>query len=356
MDGYAARGDARAGTEWTEVAEIAAGDSPDVELEAPTDVVAIMTGGWVPAGADRVVPFENTTTLEDKRIRLDRPVTPGANIRRRGEVYAAGQTLVEAGTILDPVHLALAASEGQDRLSVNPLPQCGVLVTGDEVRRGVGDGDLPAGALLDSHTPMIEGLCRGAGLDLRTLGVADDRSTDLTTLLAVDDVDVLITTGGVSAGRHDLVPGAVEELGFEIVVHRVGMQPGKPILVAARDRPTGDTQWLVGLPGNPAAVLVGFHLFVVPLARSLSGLDPWHSLRRTVELEAPVEPHALRTRYVPAMLTVEPPRGRARPGVPVGSHDLRPFAGADVLLELEPGDGRLTAGAEVEAIRLIKRL
>lgn len=353
MDGYAAGGDAEAGTEWAEVAEIAAGNATDVELEDRADVIAIMTGGWVPAGADRVVPFENTTPLEDGRIRLDRPVSRGANIRRRGEVYTAGQTLVTAGTILDPVHLALAASEGRDRLSINPRPRFGLLVTGDEVRRNVGAGDLPAGALLDSHTPMVEGLCHGAGLDLRPLGVANDRSTDLTTLLAVDDVDVLITTGGVSAGRHDLVPGAVEELGFEIVVHRVGMQPGKPILVAVRDRPTGDAQWLVGLPGNPAAVLVGFHLFVAPLGRSLSGLDPWVGLRRTVELEAPVQPHALRTRYVPAVLTVEPPRGRARPGVPVGSHDLRPFAGADVLLELEPGDGRLTAGAEVEAIRLI---
>lgn len=366
MDGYACRGDAEAGATLREVAEVAAGDPAVTAIGSDDTVVAIMTGGWVPRGADRVVPFENTTALDGVRLRLERPVEAGANIRRRGEVYRAGETLVAAGTVLDAVHLALAAGEGHERLEVIPRPRAALLVTGDEVRRTVDGDDLPLGALLDSHTPLVEGLCRSADIDLQTLGVAADRAADLAQNLAAADADILITTGGVSAGRHDLVPEVAEKLGFETLVHRVAMQPGKPMLIAVRARPAGDDQWLIGLPGNPAAVLVGFHLFVVPLARGLGvGVSLQTEPELAVALETAVRPHALRTRYLPAVLidTPTPPsqtshslRLLARLRTSVGSHDLRPFAGADVLLEVEPGERELPPGTKLRGIPLHRGL
>lgn len=353
MDGYAYRGDAEAGASLREVAEIAAGDAGDTKLEQVGAAVAIMTGGWVPDGADRVVPFENTSSLGQGRQRLDRPVDAGANIRRRGEVYRAGEILLPRGTVLDAVHLALAAAEGHASLEATRRPRVGLLVTGNEVRNAVDGSDLPPGALLDSHTPMVDGLCAGIGLDLQPLGVASDSGDELAERLAIDDVDVLITTGGVSAGRYDLVPDAATGVGFETIVHRVAMQPGKPVLIARRERGQDRTQWLVGLPGNPAAVLVGFHLFVVPLLRALGGGGTeWRHGWLTVALDEPVQPHAQRTRYLPATLT--PGGGGARVRAPVGSHDLRPFAGADILLEVEPGERSLPAGTEAPAIPLLK--
>lgn len=355
MDGFAYQGDLEPGTELSEIGEIPAGAS-DLPRVDSGQAVAIMTGGWVPQGADRVIPVEATRRQDERRITIDRPVEAGANIRRRAEVHRAGQVVVAAGRRLDAVHLGVAASEGIAQVEVVRRPRLGLLVTGNEVLAAAPDGDLPAGVLLDSHTPLVTGLCREFGLELRSLGIGGDDRRDLAARLEDAELDVLITTGGVSAGRYDLVPETVEDLGYETLVHRVGMQPGKPILIGRRDRSGGSPQWVIGLPGNPAAVFVGFHLFVVPLVRTLAGCtEAWERSRCRVESEVPMDPHRLRTRYLPAVVTGSDATRRARPRIPVGSHDLGAFAGAQVLLEVEPGEQRLAPGTVLEAISVSAR-
>lgn len=333
MDGYAYAGEVESGAVLREVAEIAAGDEVQVEVQEGT-AVAIMTGGWVPPGADRVVPFENCTSDAEGEIRIRKPVGAGANIRRRGEVHAAGTTLIAEETLLDAVHLGVAASEGYTRLEVVRQPRVDLLVTGNEVLRSLPASGVPEGALLDSHTPLLTALCRQAGIDPYARGVAGDCVAELESHLRSTDADLMITTGGVSAGRHDLVPDAAAEAGFEVLVHGVAMQPGKPLLVGVRSRPGASQQWLIGLPGNPAAVFVGFHVFVAPLLRRLAGES--NSVKKPFRVSKPLRPHAWRTRYLPGVLA-DAAGSTLEARTPVGSHDLAAWASAEFLVVLAPG-------------------
>ncbi len=346
MDGYACVGDLSPGAVLSEIAEIAAGDEVHAEVQGGT-AAAIMTGGWLPQGADRVVPFEHCSSgaeagLPEGKIRIDRPVAAGANIRRQGEVYTAGTRLIDDGTRLDAVHLGVAASEGRTDLEVARQPRVGLLVTGNEVLPSLPAAGLPKGALLDSHTPMLSALCRNAGVDPVALGVVDDNAAELKSRLASTDADLIVTTGGVSVGRHDHVPDVVKELGFDVLVHGVAMQPGKPVLVGVRAGDQSSVQWIVGLPGNPAAVFVGFHIFVAPLLRGLGGGGLTGPTRRRVRSATPLIPHPSRTRYLPASF-VDASASTVVVRLPVGSHDLPSWAAADVLVELAPGSEAPTA-------------
>ena len=338
MDGYAYAGAVEAGAVLREVAEIAAGDGALTEVREGL-AVAIMTGGWIPPGADRVVPFENCACdskagLEQGMVRIEQPVAAGANIRRRGEVHTAGTSLVAGGTLLDAVHLGVAASEGHTRLEVVRQPRVDLLTTGNEVLQSLPPTGLPAGALLDSHTPMLSALCRQTGVNPTARGVASDNTAELASHFGSSDADVMITTGGVSAGRHDLVPDVAAEAGFKVLVHGVAMQPGKPLLVGVRSRPGASPQWLIGLPGNPAAVFVGFHVFAAPLITELAGGSK--RPRATLRVSTPLSPHAWRTRYLPGF-RVDGTGSTVEVGAPVGSHDLTAWASADFLIELKPG-------------------
>jgi len=347
MDGYALAGPLAAGDVRPVAGRVAAGDPPGAALP-PGGALRIMTGAPMPEGADRVVPFELTDRGRE-RVTVRRATAEGAHVRRRGEVVVAGDELLPAGTALGPAALAVAAAHGHAELPVHRAPRVAVLTTGDEI---VPPEEVPApGRLRDSHTDLLLAAGAALGLAFDPLGIAPDDPAELAGRIArgLEDHEVLLLGGGVSAGELDFVEEVLAGLGFAPLVTSVAVQPGKPLVVAARGSAAGaDRRLVFGLPGNPASVLVTFLLFAHPALLRLMGhrAAPFDAARPGV-LAAPAPGARDRHRFLPA--AVEP---AADPGAPPrlaplrleGSHDLRAYARAGALLWLRPGSPPAEAG------------
>jgi molybdopterin molybdotransferase len=331
MDGYAARADELRSARALPVAmEIPAGQDPH---PLPTGAVArIFTGAPLPPGADVVVPQEQATLEPAGHVRLE-PLPAGSNVRRRGELFTAGRTLLDPGERITPSVLALVAGGSGTPVTVVPRPGVAVLTTGSEL---VPAGTRPEpGQIRDSNGPLLRALAREADLEVRPPVRAVDDLDALSHALAsaFDEAEVVVTAGGVSVGDHDLVPAALSRLGGEVLVHGVAMRPGKPILIARRrDR------WLVGLPGNPVAAQVGWRLFVRPLVEALAG-DARAFDEDPIPV-VPVEPvsnpgarlllHPARVSRTDVGLVAELPGWR-------GSHDTRGSSRANALVRIPGG-------------------
>ncbi len=338
MDGYAYSGEVTEGATLPIAATIAAGDPPGQSLD-PETAVRIMTGATVPSSADRVVPVERTHCDGDERVVIDQPVTAGANIRWCGEVLRTGEPLLTAGTRLTPGALALVATHGHAELDVHALPSVSVLTTGDEV---VSPETVPApGQLRDSHTDFLLAAGRTLGLAFRPLGIAPDDATRLAESVRRGlDADVLLIGGGVSMGEFDLVEDVLVAEGCEILFERVSIQPGKP-LVAARH--SGGL--VFGLPGNPAAVMACFWLFVRPTLRRWQGIPDgfWQGAldgRLVAELPGAKD----RDRFLPAAVTARSGDLLVRPIPPRGSHDLAAYGTGSALVRIRAGSPPASAG------------
>ncbi len=292
MDGYAIRAaDTTAATEDSPVVlrvvgEVQAGEISRDRVEAGS-AVRIATGAPLPAGADAVVPVEQTTPLDasgapagPRGREATGPLPPacavhvvvpvGGSVRRQGDDLRAGTTVLTAGTRLGPGAVALAAGTGAGVLSVHRRPRVAVLATGDEVREP-GTPLGPAG-IPDANGPGLRALVASAGGTPVALGVARDDLADVVGRLsgALPDVDAVIVSGGVSVGPYDVVRGAFDELG-RVDLWRVAVQPGKPFAFGTAERPDGRRIPLFGLPGNPVSTAVTFELFVRPALRRLAG-------------------------------------------------------------------------------------
>ncbi len=280
MDGYVLRAAATAQASAEHPVElavaglIAAGGAPPATA---TGALAweILTGAPVPGDLDAVVPLEQVTRrdgdlLGSGTVVVTRPLCPGQNIRQAGEDFQAGQVVIPAGTRLMPQHLMGLAACGIDEVPLVPAPRVAVLTTGNELAQS--GAELAPGRIRDANGPYLQSLLPLLGTELTTFATAGDSEADLREGLAAAarGADVVITTGGVSAGRLDLLPAVVRALGGEIVFHKVAIRPGKPVLHARL--PGGAL--LFGLPGNPLAVAVGMRFFVIPALRVLQGLPP----------------------------------------------------------------------------------
>ena len=302
----------------------------------------IMTGAPVPPGADAVVPVEEAVE-EAGSVAIDAAPRPGANVRRRGEVFAAGAPLLEAGVLLTPVRIATAAASGHVSLLVVRRARAGLLVTGEEIASGA-SGDLGPGQIPDSNGPLLRAALEREGCAVTDLGVCRDDLAELTSRIGTAPelgLDLLVTTGGVSAGDFDLVSAALRSLGAGIVFHKVSMRPGKPILFAL----LGSTL-VFGLPGNPVSAAVGFDLFVRAALRVRAGLSPLPDPIGAALL-APVKNKGRRQAFLPGRLHFAGGVVAVEPIPTMGSHDLLAQARADVLFVL-PGQTSLRAGEVVE--------
>ncbi|MCB1009431.1 MAG: molybdopterin molybdotransferase MoeA, partial [Acidobacteria bacterium] len=346
LDGFALASDLEAGAELPILGVVAAGDPPGATLSAGA-ALRIMTGAPVPVGADRVVAVERTETRGDRVVLTEAGPEAGHAIRRRGEVLAAGSTLLEAGARLGPAALSLLASQGIDRLEVHRAPRVAVLATGDEVVPP--DEEPPPGGLRDSHTDLLLASGRRLGLRFDTLGIARDDPEELETRLRGGlEADVLLTCGGVSAGEFDHSERVLARLGATFLFDAVAIRPGKPLVAARR----GETL-VFGLPGNPASVLATFRLFVVPALDRLRGGDAaFWSDAFAVELAGALPAgKGGRDRFVPARLEATGATPRALPVREAGSHDLAAWAGAELMLRVRADDPARGPGDLVEAIR-----
>jgi molybdopterin molybdotransferase len=340
MDGYAARW---AELERTPVTLPVADDIPagrtDVVPLAPGTVQRIMTGAPLPAGADVVVPVELTDGGTDVVEIRDSP-TAGTHLRAAGEDIAAGAVALQAGSPLGAAQLGLAAAVGVTTLPVRQRPRVLILSTGSELV-APGQSLLP-GQIYESNSQLLAAAVEDAGGEARRLHfVPDDVDQFLTTVRAeVASADLLITSGGVSAGAYEVVKDAFRELGT-VEFTKVGMQPGGP-----QGAGTVDGVPVVTLPGNPVSAFVSFEVFVRPALRRAMGYTQPDRLHVPARLTGPLRSPAGRRQFL---------RGRfdggsvSQVGGP-GSHLVAHLARANCLVVVPEDVTELPAGAEVDVV------
>src|SRR4051812_8928889 len=343
MDGFALRAADSPGT-LPVAARIAAGVPAPRALE-PGEAMAIATGGVVPDGADAVIPIEYVVD-HDNKVEIPEPVAPGANVRPRGGDVRAGEVVVEPGTRLDAARLGALAASGIAEVECFARPRAAVVATGTELRP---PGEpLGPGEVYEANGLILATQLESAGAEVsRAPAVADDEAAHRAALERGLEGDVLVTTGGVSVGPHDLVRRIEAELGVEEVFWRVAVRPGKPVSFGVR----GSTL-VFGLPGNPVSSLVGFELFVRPAVPALQGAaDPGPRYLPGV-LGSPLRRNPARDDLVRARshrdgdaLVLDPLSGQE-------SHMIVRAAEADALVLVPRGEGELAAGAPVEYLQI----
>ena len=355
VDGYAVRTeDLEGGSRRLRVIEeVIAGHVPTRALGAG-EAAFIMTGAPLPGGADAVVMHEKTRREGEVVEILEHEVVAGRNLLAQGREARRGEVVLPAGALLTPVRLGLLAAVGRTQVSAIPRPRVAVVPTGDEL---VEPDQVPGpGQIRNSNATMIEAMARSAGAEPRTRPAVGDQLESLASALdGALDADVLVITGGVSAGTHDLVPVALERLGVERVFHKVRVKPGKPVWFGIRpgSPELGPAKLVFGLPGNPISGLVGFLLFVRPALDVLAGAPGPVDRAFKARLTCRFAQRGDRPTYHPAVLS--PVDGR-RPGVApldwTGSSDLRAVARADGFVLFPAGEHTYRAGEIVRFLPL----
>jgi molybdopterin molybdotransferase len=344
VDGFAVRA-ADAGKALREVGESAAGRPFEGRVE-PGTTARILTGGVVPDGADTVVMFEEVR-IDGHRVTVPAGLTAGSNFHRPGADVKAGERVLTAGTHLGAAELGLAAALGFAELEVYRRPRAVLMSTGDEL---VEVGKKPGrGQIIDSNRWALLAALREAGVEVRSLGIAPDEPEALRRLVvdALEGADVLVTSGGVSVGTHDLVKPMLESLG-NVHVGRVKLKPGKPFTFATL--PAGKLAF--GLPGFPVSSLVTFEVFVRPALRKLQGFARLHRPTLPVRLGYDAKATADRTEYQRVTLRRDGAELVADTTGSQSSSRLMSLAGAHALVRVAPGDHGIKTGTIVEVMIL----
>jgi molybdopterin molybdotransferase len=314
----------------------------------PGLAMRIMTGAPMPAGADAVIPLEDTDRGV-ARVSVRRPVYTGECIRRAGEDLQAGAPALGAGAALGPQQLALLAAIGRDRVVVRPRPRVLVISTGSEL---IDVGHKPGfGEVTDSNSYLLVAAAKDAGADARRVGiVADDHSRLLDVLESqLLRSDILVTTGGVSLGAFDVVKQALSEIGT-VDFAQVAMQPGQPRGFGH----LGDRVPIFCLPGNPVSALVSFEVFVRPAIRKLLGKrNLQRATVQAVALERADSP-AGRRQYRRGVLHREASGGYSVSFVGgSGSHLIASMAASNCLVVIDEEVTEVVAGTRVTVIPLL---
>ncbi|MFM8250526.1 MAG: gephyrin-like molybdotransferase Glp [Planctomycetota bacterium] len=309
VDGYAARwSDIAAGQTLEVLEEILAGAVPQQPIRSGT-ATRLMTGAPIPQGADAVVMVEHseleTSTREPavgerhERVRLRPPRGQvGMNIMRRGQSMTQGSLVLPAGKLIRPVEIGLLAEVGCVQVPVYAPPTVAILSTGNEL---VPASERPGpGQIRNSNGPLLQAAVERMGATPRNLGVAVDTAESLAAAIGEGlTADVLILSGGVSAGVADLVPALLQEQGVQQIFHKIQLRPGKPLWFGVLPR-SPQNRLVFGLPGNPVSSLVCFELFVRPALERLLGRAATLAAPAEVRLARPFHHRGDRPTYYPA--------------------------------------------------------
>jgi molybdopterin molybdotransferase len=341
MDGYAVR-TADAGRTVTVVGEVAAGQDVTIEVTLG-HCLEIMTGAPCPPGTEAVVKKEETGRDGD-RVVLPERISAGENIAPRGSECEAGRLVLEGGETVTPLSVAVLASFGLESVEVIPRPSLAIITTGAEL---IPPGHpLGPGQIRDCNGPMLQAMACELGIEQPPHLHAEDRlEAILRCLEQVRDKDLVLLTGGVSAGKYDLVPDALQSYGAECIFHKVSQKPGKPLLLARKG-----PQLIFGLPGNPLSCHLCFHRYVAAAVRQMEGQKALPDLLRG-QLVEPVRSRRSRTFFV--LARAEPlPQGSAgwqiRPLPGASSADMFSCHEANCYAEVPPGERPIAAGTVVE--------
>ncbi|WP_081711542.1 MULTISPECIES: molybdopterin molybdotransferase MoeA [Pseudomonadaceae] len=336
MDGYALRLADWNGEPLVVSQRIQAGSAPG-PLQ-PGTCARIFTGAPLPEGADTVEMQENAEVLDDGRVRFIEPMSARQNVRPKGQETRSGETVLDAGTLLGPIEMGLAATLGAARLQVRRRPRVAVLSTGDEL---VAPGQpLGPGQIYNSNRTLLIAWLRRLGCEVVDGGIlADDLELTRKALGELTGVDLILSTGGVSVGEADFLGMALREAG-ELALWKLAIKPGKPLTF-------GHFQGVpvIGLPGNPASTLVTFGLLTRPYLLRRLGVDKVAPLGFPVPAGFTWSKPGNRREYLRARLE----NGRAVIYRNQSSGVLRSAAWAEGLVEVLEG----TTLAEGDSLRFI---
>ena len=351
MDGYAVRtADLQsANAKLTVVEEITAG-RVSIRTIQPREAARIMTGAPIPDGADAVVRLEETTIDDgDESVTITTAgIAPGNDMLKQGTVMRAGDSVLKTGRQLRPQEIGALAEMGIADVPVRRRPSVAILATGDEL---VSVSESPGpGQIRNSNGAMLAAQVSRAGGDAVPLGIARDNRDDLGAKIREGlGHDVLLLSGGVSAGKLDLVPSELDNAGVRQVFHKVNVKPGKPVWFGIRE--DGNKSCLVfGLPGNPVSSMVCFELFARTALRRLMGHDDPRPPMQSARLKHSHSFHGDRATYHPCR--VENEAGQTVVTIPkwLGSADLQSTVNCNALAVFEPGERQFEAGDAVDVI------
>ena len=343
MDGYAIRAGDTPGV-LTVVGHSAAG-RPASRSVGAGEAIEISTGAVVPDGADAVIPVERIVVRESG-IEIAEAVAMDDNIRARGGDVRAGDEVLAAGHVLTAARVGAIAACGIETITAHRTPRVTILVTGSELRP---PGEpLEPGQIYESNGIMLARVLEEAGAVVERLGAAEDTEAALEGALArALEADVVVTSGGVSVGPHDLVRRVGERLGVEEVFWGVAMRPGKPLAFGVRD-----TTLVFGLPGNPLSSLVGALLFVTPALRALQGHPDPAPPFRPGALARPVSPRPERDDFARARISWSETGPVLEPLAGQESHMIVQTTAADAIVHIPRGTEVLAAGSPIGYLAL----
>jgi molybdopterin molybdotransferase len=343
MDGYAIRSEDAVAVPavLNLVGEIAAGAVPAGELRRG-EAMSIMTGAKIPAGCDAVIQQEWTERVDDRHVRILRTAPSRHNIRPAGMDIQEGTTVLSGGCLLRPQELGVLASLGKRFVTVYRKPEISILTTGSEL---VESGKpLADGKVRNSNAVVLAALARQLGCPSSDLGIAPDEKITLKAMMT-DGLrsDLLLTSGGVSVGKYDLVVEALREIGGTVKFWKVNIKPGMPLLFAL----CGGKPFF-GLPGNPVSAMVTFLQFVRPALMRMMGSAQTSPFRFRARIEEEIRKGDGKRHYMRAILTDGGGAFHVRTTGPQISNMLTSLSRADCLIILPEDRDHVRPGEEVE--------
>lgn len=352
MDGYAVRAADVAGASRDNpvtlpvVGEIAAGSARPFAISAGT-AVKIMTGAPIPRGADSVVPYEQTDR-GNARVQIYATAEPGACVRPKGDDVTMGDTVLAEGTVLGPREIGLLAALGAPRVKARPRPRVVVISTGNELREP--GTHLDYDSINDGNSYMLAAAVREAGAICYRVGAVDDNPRTFQRVLSEQLVraDLVVTSGGISQGDHDVVKQTLSALGT-VEFNEVAMQPGKP---QGFGRVFDEQTPIITLPGNAVSAYVSFEVFVLPAIRRMMGRTPYRRPMVHAVLAADLNSRPGVRQYVRGVFEVTHRGAKVTPLTGAGSHLVGTLAKANALIIVGEDQTALHLGDTVRTLVL----
>ncbi len=329
----------------TVAGEIAAGDSASYHL-CDGCCIPIMTGGRMPEGADAVIRVEDTSGFNHNgEVMFFAAVKPGANIRLKGEELRKDDVVIEKGTLITPAEIGVLATFGRAEVNVAKPPGIAIISTGSELSEP--GESLKPGEIYNSNLSVLSSLAACVGGTLEFTAAVRDIARDLKATLnqAFSSADIVVTTGGISEGKYDLVESILQDLGVQKCFAKVAQKPGLPLYFG-----TKPNQLVFGLPGNPVSAFITFLIYVAPAIHEALGLKPEPKLQAT--LAKPFKRDKKKHRFLFGHIYEQDGKLMAKPSEKLGSHMLSSALGKNAILESPAGNEPLEAGSAITATQL----
>jgi len=352
MDGYAvqystlSKASPESPVDLPVISELQAGDNASELTLDPGSAIRIMTGAPIPAGADAVIPVEDTEEIGGN-VRIYRSLEKHENVRFSGEDLMQGSVALRKGTVLRSAHIGLLASLNMKEVQVSVRPHVAIISTGNEVME-VG-APLGPGQIRNSNAYTLSAEVHRYGAIPHYIGIArDDPEDTRKKFLQAMEHDIIITTGGVSMGRYDLVKSIMKELGVDIRISTIRMKPGKPMAFG-----TKGNRLFFGLPGNPVSTMVSFLQFVRPAILRFMGANALKKPVVTAVIDEEIRKKVGRRHFIRGHFHVENGTLHVTSTGEQGSGILRSMGAANCLIILDEETGFVERGSPVR-IQLIR--